>query len=178
MSKHQFPATVLLKFLSTVAIMYPLDEDPAFATCHSVDRGFFHLRKQNIFSLQEGWDILKSLCFLDSGWFQTFLCTILKYKFFFQHDFYSYCWFSPLSLRNHTFTEESDIWTFGVTLWEMFAMKRPFHCSLTGKVLLEEEVHLLLNSQKIKVYLHVRWRYQCSTRVWMSNDRHNFKNTA
>ncbi|XP_078351977.1 uncharacterized protein LOC144636662 isoform X2 [Oculina patagonica] len=53
---------------------------------------------------------------------------------------HGYCWFSPQSLLDHTFNVESDIWSFGVTLWEMLAMKRPFHCSLTEQVLTEKEV--------------------------------------
>lgn len=80
---------------------------------------------------------------------------------FIQHDLNSYCWFSPQSLHDQTFTVESDIWTFGVTLWEMFAMKRPFHCSLTGQVLSENEVNTSLT-----LVCYLSW-YKGICEVWV-----------
>lgn len=53
---------------------------------------------------------------------------------------YSYCWFSPLALENGAFNFEDDIWSFGMTLWEMLTMKKPYHCSLTNQVLDKNQV--------------------------------------
>ncbi|PFX18599.1 Epidermal growth factor receptor [Stylophora pistillata] len=56
---------------------------------------------------------------------------------------HSYCWWSPQALLNNEFSKESDIWSFGVTVWELFAMKRPYHSSFTGDIVLSlEEVRI------------------------------------
>lgn len=57
---------------------------------------------------------------------------------------FSYCWFSPLSLQSHSFDKKSDVWAFGVTVWEMFVMKKPFHCNLEDRVLTRDEVNIFL----------------------------------
>ena len=54
-----------------------------------------------------------------------------------RHD---YCWYSPNSLQRGKFTAKDDIWSFGMTLWEMLIMKKPYHCSLTNQILDKDQV--------------------------------------
>ena len=69
---------------------------------------------------------------------------LLTAKFVYVPDRFSYCWFSPLSLQSHSFDKKSDVWAFGVTVWEMFVMKKPFHCNLEDRVLTRKEVNIFL----------------------------------
>ena len=67
---------------------------------------------------------------------------LLTFEFVYVPVRFSYCWFSPLSLQSHSFVKKSDVWAFGVTVWEMFVMKKPFHCNLEDRVLTKEEVNI------------------------------------
>ena len=69
---------------------------------------------------------------------------LLTFEFVYVPLRFSYCWFSPLSLQSHSFVKKSDVWAFGVTVWEMFVMKKPFHYSLEERVLTREEVNIFL----------------------------------
>ena len=69
---------------------------------------------------------------------------LLTFEFVYVPVRFSHCWFSPLSLQSHSFVKKSDVWAFGVTVWEMFVMKKPFHCNLEERVLTREEVNIFL----------------------------------
>lgn len=64
-------------------------------------------------------------------------CTLTSFFLVIRHD---YCWYSPTSLQFGKFTAKDDIWSFGMTLWEMLIMKKPYHCSLTNQVLDKDQV--------------------------------------
>jgi len=37
------------------------------------------------------------------------------------------CWLAPETLKENTFTKATDIWSYGITLWEMFSFaKTPY----------------------------------------------------
>jgi serine/threonine protein kinase len=52
-----------------------------------------------------------------------FLCDTEKKKGFFRGP---YKWMAPESLAQNQFSCASDVWSFGVTIWEMLSRRLPF----------------------------------------------------
>ncbi|EDV98232.1 tyrosine-protein kinase Shark [Drosophila grimshawi] len=74
-------------------------------------------------------------------------------------------WYAPESFNNGIFSHASDVWSFGVTLWEMFALGAPPY----GDILNKDAIELVDNGQRlpqpdlcpayIYAVMHSCWQY-------------------
>lgn len=60
-------------------------------------------------------------------------------------------WMAPESLAKHRFTTQSDVWSMGVTAWEVFA---------DGQVPYKN-TSLNVCVAVMEVYVSLSWRYMC-----------------
>jgi tyrosine-protein kinase len=54
-------------------------------------------------------------------------------------------WYAPESFNFGTFSHASDVWSFGVTLWEMYALGMPPYADMKGV----EVIKLIENNQRL-----------------------------
>ncbi|GFU82702.1 high affinity nerve growth factor receptor [Trichonephila clavipes] len=62
-----------------------------------------------------------------------------------RHNMLPIRWLPPESILYRKFTTESDIWSFGVVLWEIFSFgKQPWY-ELSNHEVLQQEIHFGTN---------------------------------
>ena len=66
-------------------------------------------------------------------------------------------WMAPESLRDAIFTEKSDVWSFGVTVWEIFTLGETPYPTMTADELLphlNSGLRLQVSLKRFKLYLY------------------------
>jgi len=87
-------------------------------------------------------------------------------------------WYAPEAMNYGTFSSASDVWSYGVTLWEMFALGQQPYEDLTGSQvlqLLERKGRLerpSLCPEHIYQLMHRCWEYKAVDRPTFS-ELHN-----
>ncbi|XP_075167012.1 SH2 ankyrin repeat kinase [Haematobia irritans] len=83
-------------------------------------------------------------------------------------------WYAPESYNNGIFSHASDIWSFGITLWEMFSLGEPPYGDIRGV----EAIQLIENGQRLpKPHLCPTHIYEIMFSCWNYNakDRPTFR---
>jgi hypothetical protein len=70
---------------------------------------------------------------------------------------------SPESLNTGTYSEKSDVWMFGVTLYELFEGQEPY-ASLTPA---KTAQHVITNGNTLKVSWSLRLRFELSLSLYL-----------
>ena len=58
-------------------------------------------------------------------------------------------WSAPESLKYGFFTSKSDVWSFGVCLWELFSRGETPYCSMTNSEAMEKILQGNINENHI-----------------------------